>query len=639
MSLQVWLPLNGNLNNQGLSDVTVINNGATVDSNGKIGSCYSFDGNDDFISLTSSSLYSIIKGGSLPFSIAMWVYRADTTRAILFGDYTLSGSIDFNLEFTTSNKVRFYWRADPDLVFDNAVVATSKWSHIAVTYDGSAIKCYINGVLTQSSIVTLVTRDKTSGSYYLGGDARTGTTAFNGKMNDFRVYDHCLSAKEVKEISKGLVCHYKLDNKGFGNPNLFFNSHFDSRYTVSDWDTSKNGSLCANNWGGYNGGVGNPSTVYHAHLQEHEGDYVYNYHKTSNEDWLGISQSVVTSVEVNKTYTFSCELKRISGKNFANGGLYTKANSSTTDYTFVNWFEFPEFTSVTDNKWHKYSYTFTIDSSVYMMNGASWYIYGHSWEDGEFLMRRPKLEEGSSATEWIPHTSDSLYTSLGFDSPTEVDCSGYRNDGNKVGNVLPSEPSGRYNISTYCNSTNIGTNTPEGAAFIKCALVNPVMNATALTINWWGNIEDYSLQDSGILSLSNDPSYPSDYETSALAQYDSRFRFNLVDGSDSSISSLSLIETGNWHMYTLVFNNGIVQGYRDGVLVTSNSKSGTLAQFSYIYMGINVAGGAYRKTKSKWSDFRIYATALSASDIKELYNTSASIDKNGNMYAYEFKEE
>ena len=40
MSLQVWLPLNGNLNNQGLSEVTVTNSGAAVDSSGKIGSCY-----------------------------------------------------------------------------------------------------------------------------------------------------------------------------------------------------------------------------------------------------------------------------------------------------------------------------------------------------------------------------------------------------------------------------------------------------------------------------------------------------------------------------------------------------------------------------------------------------------------------
>ena len=41
------MPLNGTLDNIGISDVTVTNNGATVDNNGKIGKCYSFDGTDD----------------------------------------------------------------------------------------------------------------------------------------------------------------------------------------------------------------------------------------------------------------------------------------------------------------------------------------------------------------------------------------------------------------------------------------------------------------------------------------------------------------------------------------------------------------------------------------------------------------
>ena len=40
MSLQVWLPLNGDLHNQGLSNINVINSGATIDHNGKIGKCY-----------------------------------------------------------------------------------------------------------------------------------------------------------------------------------------------------------------------------------------------------------------------------------------------------------------------------------------------------------------------------------------------------------------------------------------------------------------------------------------------------------------------------------------------------------------------------------------------------------------------
>jgi hypothetical protein len=31
----------------------------------------------------------------------MWVYHADATRAVLFGDYGLSGAINFNLELST----------------------------------------------------------------------------------------------------------------------------------------------------------------------------------------------------------------------------------------------------------------------------------------------------------------------------------------------------------------------------------------------------------------------------------------------------------------------------------------------------------------------------------------------------------
>ena len=49
MSLQVWLPLNGDLHNYGLSNINIINNGATIDNNGKIGKCYSFDGTNDYI--------------------------------------------------------------------------------------------------------------------------------------------------------------------------------------------------------------------------------------------------------------------------------------------------------------------------------------------------------------------------------------------------------------------------------------------------------------------------------------------------------------------------------------------------------------------------------------------------------------
>ena len=65
MALQIWLPLNGNLDNNGLSNITVTNYGATVDDNGKIGKCYSFDGTDDYASIPFNNF-----GNN--FSISLW---------------------------------------------------------------------------------------------------------------------------------------------------------------------------------------------------------------------------------------------------------------------------------------------------------------------------------------------------------------------------------------------------------------------------------------------------------------------------------------------------------------------------------------------------------------------------------------
>ena len=72
-------------------------------------------------------------------------------------------------------------------------------------------KCYINGVEKYSKTVTLSALAKTTGDFYLGRDNRTGNTAFNGRMNDFRVYNHCLSIKEIRDLNKCLLVHYALD--------------------------------------------------------------------------------------------------------------------------------------------------------------------------------------------------------------------------------------------------------------------------------------------------------------------------------------------------------------------------------------------------------------------------------------------
>ena len=158
-----------------------------------------FDGSDDYIEVTSSALYQVIQGGTVPFTIAFWIYHDDSTRAIAFGDYGLTGGIGFNIELSASHGLRFYWNGNPDWN-TSVAVATSGWSHAAFVYDGTDLKCYKDGVLTATKSGTLSTKTKTSGAYRLGRDNRSGTTVLNGKMSDFRIYATALSADDILEL-------------------------------------------------------------------------------------------------------------------------------------------------------------------------------------------------------------------------------------------------------------------------------------------------------------------------------------------------------------------------------------------------------------------------------------------------------
>jgi hypothetical protein len=72
MGLRVWLPLNGSLENQGLSNVTFTNNGAATNANGKIGGCYSFNGSSNYLKATYNFYSS-------QYTVSAWVYTTSTS--------------------------------------------------------------------------------------------------------------------------------------------------------------------------------------------------------------------------------------------------------------------------------------------------------------------------------------------------------------------------------------------------------------------------------------------------------------------------------------------------------------------------------------------------------------------------------
>ena len=55
-------------------------------------------------------------------------------------------------------------------------------------------------------------------------------------------------------------------------------------------------------------------------------------------------------------------------------------------------------------------------------------------------------------------------------------------------------------------------------------------------------------------------------------------------------------------------------------------------------IGTEVNNGSIYNINGDISDVRMYATALSAEDIKELYNTSAYVSDNGTLLTYNVEE-
>lgn len=571
MSLQVWLPLNGNLNNQGLSEVTVTNNGATVDSNGKIGSCYLVN-SDKRISFSSYPWMTMKP--QYNFSCFFWV--KGTTSGWLFA----CGAWEFILRpdfIQVHPGPRGEHAARYTATFD-----TNTWYHLGFTWSGTEgkLRLYLNGNLVATSDVP------SSASYdiYSSFSIPHGGTRY---INDFRLYDHCLSAKEVKEISKGLICHYKLDNNGFGGENLILESH----RVTSGSDASGITSTYMDD-----GSLKVVATSGNSHWRS------CGFSENSNTN-------VGSKLSVGDTYTISLDVKVEEGSSlpalFINDGNGYKALHPVNG-KFVT------------NNWFRAYYTSTWGEPGASYGNISLHL-GFGSTIGTFYFKNFKLEKGSNPTQWCPSPLDD--NTLGLDSTTEVDCSGLSNNGTKIGGLTPSTSpiSIRYE-SCYDFDGNTGS--------IQIPNLAKLVPSGEFTMNCW-IYHDNTWSSEGYETIFGGPK---GFELDAKHS-----------GTNSPVlyacdwgKGRATYELNKWNMITMTRNSSETKFYINGELKITGS-AGTIPSGNYFI-------GAWKTSneqnyKGKISDFRLYSTVLSVEDIKELYNTSASVDKNGNMHAYEFKEE
>lgn len=573
MALRVWLPLNGNINNYGISDAVVTNNGATVDNNGKIGKCYSFNGSSAKIS-TQINL-------TPEMSFCVWVKFNSIQNFVI--DARNSSGQGYQPIYISSTGVQIYSSGSPSGGYVNYSFSTGIWYHIVVSYSNNKGYLYVNGMLVGTvgaASLTLNNSILTIGSRY------SSERYLNGKLNDVRVYDHALSSKEVKEISKGLCLHYKL--AGHGCPNLLTNTGPND----SGWGINQSG-------GTFTKTITNDCTTFNVTTRATLWFLYYHILPTS----------VRNSLKVNTTYTYSFEAK--SNTNF-NLGISLLSGNGTNPMSNQKGIAI-----LGDNQWHKYSVQLTTIADFSTLTQSDQYFYmsgGNVISTTNF--RNAKLEEGSIMTPWCPHTSDGLYTALGYNQSIEEDLSGYGNNGVITGSLIPIENSPRYSYAAQRKDLNSYITVPK------------IFNNNSFTISCWAFASTWET-DYFICSIK-------DITDSWFANIGCNggkvSQFAVFESNKAIYHCTGTRIANGWHHFVGTFNGTTAKLYIDGVLISSATRSNNTAYTS------NISRLYSSSFIGAVSDFRIYATALSDADVLELYNTSLSIDNVGNMYAYEFKE-
>ena len=594
MSLIVWLPLNGDLENQGLSNVTVTNNGTTVDNNGKIGKCYSFNGSSNYITISSLEIPE-------NFSISIWGKwnsLNNWSRLLDFGSAVGGAGYGFLIaNNNTTSQMNFSYECGSGSVNVNiGTIVLNTWYHIAVTFQGTNIKIYLNGTLVKTVTSAASVGGHTLNYNYLGKSNWSQDALLNGKLNDFRIYDHCLTAKEVGELAKGLVLHYRLS--GPGQENLI-TGNFSCTSTHTTYQSQ--------------GTVGCVLTA---------ADLMANQGRT-----LTLSYDVYSLGDYTQNTTGSWQADRFGIHGVVN---YTKSGSSTStqDYplanllsrgksgrVFTSW-KIP--TGVT-------SFNTGLDFAV-QTNGRDGYAYPASNNSSTWYLKNVKLEWGSIVTPWCPNPADALYSAMGYNNNIEYDCSGYRRNGTKSGTITWDIDSPRYTTSYSALSDYP----------IKAEVNMP--SCDSMTVSFWTKITTFGTAKSGLFATSNMSTDPTDYNDTAMAQRDSDIDLKGVSGS-GKIFNFTAPSTGQWHHCVFVYDGSKVYYYQDGKKINEEACAiGALKSYQYFYLGYSKAGGVVRKTLGKWSDLRIYTTALSAEDIAELYHSAVIVDNTGKNYAYEYFE-
>ncbi len=169
----------------------------TFTTSGHSGGAYDFSGSNNLAVIPNPSQFNLTGGMTIEFWMKEGAWSKTWENIIVKGNDTYSvGRYGSNnlADFSTSGIL-----SGKTTSWDNKSVsnpATGTWHHVAVTWDGTNKKIYVDGTLelTYAWNRALLTNTQ---NLTLGGNAQNMTSEYGGQLDDVRIYSRALAASEI----------------------------------------------------------------------------------------------------------------------------------------------------------------------------------------------------------------------------------------------------------------------------------------------------------------------------------------------------------------------------------------------------------------------------------------------------------
>lgn len=598
MSLIAWYPLNGDTRDYSGNNLHLTNNGATINTSGKIGSCYEFDkelnANMTCQNLNCSNMQN-------EFTVSVWF---KSTQNHAFATIVSLGQSAITIDCQNGTYIRafIYLKATGSAIILSSPCLKDKWTHITYKLENEYLYLYVNGVLKSKTAAKGIPRINNTDSIYLGTRDYNNPNYFQGCLNDVRIYNEALTTKQIKEIAQAKICHYTFNEEMHENTtNLYDNKNKISAHnTKIEW----------------------------------ENTHALKCEIIENTQYAGFRFNSNLILEPLTTYTLSYKLKKVAGELLQIRGHVEQTNYQVLS-TIINGKEFSNYSYYnginTTDSFDTYEIQIVFNTKENITSMDKMYVQPNAIKD-EYVKVRIwdiQVEKKDHATPFTPNSRSQILKDIsgyGYNMITYNEYSPIWNkdeSNNRIKNYSTlTKKDSYYNLNFKYKYPDAFTfscwvRTTDNEAF--CLVGFPHGNNTAISL---------AINSGGKISLH---SYFSTPNTNADKWY---------------ANSNTSINDGEWHLATITYDGTTVKSYIDGKYETSSIVTFDFERQAIYHLAINM-----RDPDSNWNDYetrryegdisdvRVYATALSVEDIKLLYQPEISIDKTNVIRCSEINEE